>query len=131
MQVQEKIQNFHPAIAEFGHSANIAFIPQVNLQANLSISTGANARTTDMHAAQVQALTSLTEQLAVWLVKALNVLKVYNEPAIYPIMSILEPYMEETPDIDFSFPPKSSQDVTIKVINRGRVTPTISIGDSL
>jgi hypothetical protein len=131
MQVQEKIQNFHPAIAEFGQSANIAFIPQVNLQANLSISTGANARTTDMHAAQVQALTSLTEQLAVWLVKALNVLRVYNEPAIYPIMSILEPYMEETPDIDFSFPPKSSQDVIIKVTNRGRVTPTISIGDSL
>lgn len=133
MPVQElkKIQNYQPAIAEFGHPANITFIPHANLQASWPVTTGVNPQTTDIRAAQAQALSSLAEHLAIWLAGTLDVLRTYNEQAIYPIMSILEPYMEEAPELDFSFPPKSSQDVTIKVISRGRVTPTISIEDVL
>jgi hypothetical protein len=133
MPVQElkKAQNYRPAIAEFGHSATITFIPHANLQASWPVTTGVNAQTTDIRAAQTQALSSLAEHLAVWLARTLDVLRGYDEQAIYPIMSILEPYMEETPDIDFPFPPKSSRDVTIKVTNRGRVTPTLFIEDVL
>lgn len=120
-----KTPNYLPQV-EFGRQVNIGYVPRVNLQANWSISTGLVSQTTDLpHPAQIYALTSFAQQLAIGLAGALNVLRIYNEPAISPIMSILEPFMITTSGMDFSFPPKSSRKINVEVTRRGKVEPTI------
>ncbi len=119
-----KTQNYLP-LAEFGQQANIEFIPQVHLQASWSILPSIVSQTTDLHPAQINALTSFAENLAIGLAGTFNVLRIYNEPAIYRIMSILEPYITTTTGMDFSFPPKSSRKVIVEVTRRGKVEPTI------
>ncbi len=57
----------------------------------------------------------------------LDQLRAYNERAVYPIMSILEPYMKATEELDLRMPPLSSRRVTINVTDRGRAKPDLSI----
>lgn len=68
----------------------------------------------------------LGEHLAMWLAEVLDVLRTYNEEAIYPIVSILEPYME-TSELDLRMPPISSRRVIINVTDRGRAKPDLYI----
>lgn len=62
-------------------------------------------------------------QYATRLASILDKLGKLNSEAIYPIMSILDPYMEPTPIIDFHIPPKSSRELIIDVTKEGRATP--------
>jgi hypothetical protein len=117
--------------AEFVRPTDVVFIPQTNLLTNWSITTGVDVQLTNMHSTQVQALTSFAEQLAIGLAQTLNILKIYNEPAINQIMTVLEPYMEAIPEIDFHIPPKSSREVIIEVTREGRATPKIYFNETL
>ncbi len=59
---------------------------------------------------------------------ATSLVHVLDESANYPnvknrIMSILEPYLEATEELDFSFPPISSTRGIAKVIHRGTAEP--------
>src|SRR5260221_160951 len=53
--------------------------------------------------------------------------EVYDKPAIYRIVSILEPYMETTQELDLHMPPISSRRVTVNVTDRGRAKPDLYI----
>src|SRR5260370_4350119 len=120
------VQTYPQLQAKFNRSTNdVVITPQTNVPINWSITTGVDVQPTDMHPTQVQALTSFAEQLAVGLAHTLNILKIYNEPAIYQIMTVLEPYMEAIPEIDFHIPPKSSREIIIEVTREGRATPKI------
>lgn len=65
--------------------------------------------------------------LAVLLGRVLDQLKAYDEHAVYLITSILEPYREETEELDLRMPPLSSKKVTINVTDRGRAKPDLYI----
>jgi hypothetical protein len=72
----------------------------------------------------VEYLLALTGiQYAKRLASILDELGKLNSEAIYPIMSILDPYIEPIPIIDFHVPPKSSREFTIEVTREGRTKP--------
>ena len=50
-------------------------------------------------------------------------LRLYHAEAIYPIMSILEPFIEATEEWNLDMPPKSPITVVAKVIDRGKARP--------
>jgi hypothetical protein len=50
-------------------------------------------------------------------------LRLYQAETIYPIMSILEPFIEATGELSIDMPPKSSRRVTINITRRGRAKP--------
>jgi len=118
-------------IAKFESQANIDFVPQANILASLSISTGVVSQTTDLHMVQINALTSFAEQLAIGLAGTLNILMIYNKPATYRIVSILSPYMEAIPELGFPIPSKSSREVVIEVTREGRIPPKFYFDESL
>ena len=118
-QKEKKIQSYQP-LTKIPNLGAIGFVAQLNSP----ISTGFVLQTTDLHPNQVYQLTFIAEHLALGLAQTLSVLEIYDKTAVYRITSILEPYMETTPDFDLPFPPKSSHKVTIKVTNNGRVMPT-------
>jgi len=62
-------------------------------------------------------------QLAKMLAHTLDQVRVYNRQAIYPIMSILEPYIEEAEELVLDMPPIRSVQGIAEVIDRGRVEP--------
>lgn len=65
--------------------------------------------------------------LAKMLAQTLDQLRAYNEEAVYPIVSILEPYMEITQELDLRMPPISSRKVTLNVTDRGRAEPDLDL----
>ena len=72
------------------------------------------------------------DQLARTLAKVLDELEKNNPEAIGPIVSILEPYMEETNrSLKVNIRPKSSREVNIEITKVGRVTPKIYLDESL
>jgi len=79
----------------------------------------------------VQALTFIAEHLAIGLAQTFSVLEIYDRAAVYRIMSILDPFKEEIPELNFSFPPISSKEVTFDVTRKGKVEPTIYLDDTL
>ncbi len=119
-----KVPNFQP-LAKIPRFDAIGFIPQPNLP----ISTGVVSQTTDLHPKQI--LTFIAEHLAIGLAQTLSVLEIYDKPSVYRIMSILDPYIEEIPELDFHIPPKSSREVTIEVTREGRVPPHFHFDESL
>jgi len=69
-------------------------------------------------------LTILGKLLATMLAHTLDQLKNYNEEAIYPILSLLEPYSRDTDqELYVRMPPKSSREVIIEVTRQGRAKP--------
>lgn len=106
---QEPIPNKidYPLQGKFAHSNDEYFIPIkknfLTLQHNLPISTGNNAQlleTTD-------SLVSRGKQLALSLAETLSRLKVRDKSAIYPIITILEPFFEVT-ELDLHVTPIGS-----------------------
>jgi hypothetical protein len=91
------------------------------------IPTGNISQTTAMLSLNENRLASVGMLLASMLAYTLDQLRAYNERAIYPIMSILEPYMKATEELDLRMPPLSSRRVTINVTDRGRAKPDLSI----
>ncbi|SRR6266436_1988649 len=80
---------------------------------------------------QAKSLIHFGNILAGLLAIVLDQLRAYNEQAVYPIVSILEPYMEPIQEIDFHIPPKSSREVIIEVIREGRAVPKIYFDETL
>lgn len=76
-------------------------------------------------------LITFGEYYAIRLAGVLDVLEAYNPAAVFSIASILEPYMAPIPEMNFSFPPKSSREVIFDVTRKGKVEPTIYLDDSL
>jgi len=109
----------------------LAKIPSFVAQLNLPISTGVVSQTTDLYPKQIYALTFIAEHLAIGLAQTLSVLEIYDKPAVYRIMSILDPYIEEIPELDFHIPPKSSREVIIEVTREGRVPPHFHFDEAL
>ncbi len=68
-------------------------------------------------------LFSLGMQLAKRLANTLDQIRVYNRLAIYPIVSILEPYLEEAEELVLDISPISSIRRIARVIDRGRAEP--------
>jgi hypothetical protein len=68
-------------------------------------------------------LFSLGMQLAKRLANTLDQIRVYNRLAIYPIVSILEPYIEEAEELVLDISPISSIRRIARVIDSGRVEP--------
>ena len=106
----------------------LAKIPSLNAeivvaQWSLPISTGVVSQVTDLHPSQVYAYSLFAEHLAIGLAHTLNVLENYDKSAVHRIMSILEPYIEEIPEPNFTFPPISSTRIIAKVIDRGTAEP--------
>lgn len=95
------------------------------------IPTGNALQTTTMPSLNEQRLASVGMLLAHMLAVTLDQLRIYNERAIYPIMSILEPYMEPIQEIDFHIIPKSSRDVIIEVTREGKAVPKIHFDERL
>jgi hypothetical protein len=114
----QQVQSYQPTVEQA--KANIAFTPNTSVQALLAISVG---NTPDQD--EYRLITRGTH-LALWLVKTLDALKKLNPNAVYPIMSILEPYTGTDQELDLQMPPKSSRRVTITVTNRGRANPHFS-----
>src|SRR5438270_10624625 len=50
-------------------------------------------------------------------------LRLYHAETIYPIMSILEPFIQPTEELNLDMPPKSSRRITINVTRTGRAKP--------
>ncbi len=128
MQTQElqSQQNNPPAVVEFNYTP----VQEYSLILP-PISTGNISQTQEKHVMQEYALVSLGVLFATGLAKILDMLRTRNQQAVYHILSILEPYMEPVPELNFSFPPKSSREVIIEVTRKGRVEPIIYLDDSL
>jgi len=95
------------------------------------IPTGTISQTTAMLSLNEYRLASIGMLLAKLLAYTLDQLRTYNERAVYPIMSILEPYMEPIQEIDFHIPPKSSRDVIIELTREGKAVPKIHFDETL
>ena len=113
----QSIQSYLPPAIELPTTAYIAFTPNRNYQATLPTFVGNIAVT---HEQVEYLLITVGEYHARQLVRVLDALKTVNEDAVYPITSILEPYMKVTEELDLHMPPLSSRRVTINVIDRGR-----------
>ncbi len=68
-------------------------------------------------------LVSLGMQLAKRLADTLDQIRVYNRLAIYPIVSILEPYLDEAEELILGMSPISSIRSIAGVIDRGTAEP--------
>jgi hypothetical protein len=68
-------------------------------------------------------LVSLGIHLAKLLVRTLDQIRAYNGQAIYPIMSILEPYIGEAEELVLDMPPISSIRGIARAIDRGTAEP--------
>ncbi len=68
-------------------------------------------------------LSELSKVLATLLANVLYELNKYDPKAVYPIVSILEPYIETSSELDLDMPPISSTRITAKVTDRGRAEP--------
>jgi len=123
MQTQEieKNPNYH-SVVEFNYTP----IQEYYLPSP-PIPTGNISQTTAMLSLNENRLASVGMLLASMLAYTLDQLRAYNERAVYPIMSILEPYMKVTEELDLRMPPLSSRRVTINVTDRGRAKPDLSI----
>lgn len=119
-QKDKKVQSYRP-LAKIPNPGAIGLFAQLNLP----ISTGFVLQTTDLPLNHVDVLTFIAEHLAMGLAQTLSILEIYDKPAIYRIISILEPYMETTQELDLHMPPISSQKVTINVTDRGRAKPDL------
>ncbi len=123
MQLQA-LQN-KPGNPLFGHSINEYFVPIkrnfVRLQDIVPISVGSNAQfveTTD-------SLVSLGKQQALSLVETLTRLKAHDELAIYPIITILEPFFEVT-ELDLGMRPIPSERIIGRDLVRGTTQPEVT-----
>lgn len=114
-------------VANYQHLADFLGLGSVvgNPQANVTVYAGAVSQTGGFHPSQIGAYTFIAEQLAIGLAHILSVLENYDKPAVYRIMSILDPYIEEIPELDFHIPPKSEREALMKVTREGRISPTI------
>ncbi|HYT36930.1 MAG TPA: hypothetical protein VEL49_07070 [Ktedonobacteraceae bacterium] len=125
------VQTYPQLQAKFSPSTDVVITPQANVPINWSITTGVDVQPTDTYPTQVQALTFIAEHLAIGLAQTFSVLEIYDRAAVYRIMSILDPFKEEIPELNFSFPPISSKEVTFDVTRKGKVEPTIYLDDTL
>lgn len=121
-QKDKKVQSYQP-LAKISNLSAIGLFAQLNLP----ISTGFVLQTTDLHPNQVDTLTFIAEHLAIGLAQTLSILEIYDKPAIYRIISVLEPYMETTQELDLHMAPISSRRVTINATDRGRAKPDLYI----
>jgi len=87
------------------------------------ITTGNISQTTSTLSLNDNRLISFGVLLATGLAKTLNQIRALNEQAIYPIMSILEPFIEVPEALNLDMPPKSSLRVVAKVIDKGKAEP--------
>jgi hypothetical protein len=106
--MQKQIQNI--PITEYGLAASGVY----------SL-TGSQPSTTAIRTWQEKA--SHGKLLALELHDILVALRPYHAETIYPIMSILEPFIEATEELNLDMPPKSSIRVVAKVIDKGIAEP--------
>src|SRR5713226_4645870 len=127
MQTHE-LQRIQPPIVEFGHSPQVDVFPIIERESFvMPISTGSFAQWTQTPWLDEHRLASRARRCAIELASLLEQLKASNEQVIYPIISILEPYMKATEELDLRMPPLSSRRVTINVTDRGRAKPDLYI----
>lgn len=128
MQTQElpSLPNNPPVVVEFNYTpVKEYYLPSP------PIPTGNISQTTSTLSPNEYRLVSFGVLLATGLAKTLDQIRAFNEQAIYPIMSILEPYMQPIQEIDFHIPPKSSREVIIEVTREGRAVPKIYFDETL
>ncbi len=75
-------------------------------------------------------LTHIGNQLATMLVKVLDELEKHNVDAVYPIVSMLEPYVKVNHSINVDVRPKIFREVSINIKRIGKVTPKIHLDES-
>jgi len=102
-----------------------------NFSAPSTISIGHAGHSKEIAAQQEYILTTFGKQLATMLAEILRQLTIYNKEAIYPILSVIEPFMETEQNQNIAIPPRSSREVTIEITREGRVTPKIYLDESL
>jgi hypothetical protein len=68
-------------------------------------------------------LITLGKYLATALTQIIDQLSAYNPEAVYPIIEIIEPYIETDQDSYLRMPPKSSREVVINVTRQGKAKP--------
>ncbi len=126
MQAFQSIQSYQPpakslSTVDVTHISNISysFTPHVSTPFTVSNTTKGveSAKLIEYR------LISFGKLLAITLANTLNQLRNYNEEAIYPIVSFIEPYKKVDQDLYVRMPPKSSREVTIEVIRRGKAKP--------
>src|SRR5438105_861327 len=113
MQAIENVQSYLPVVNELPKTTEVTFTTTVNYQATLPISTG---KAEDL-------LINAGRFYAMEIYRILRVLKNINKDAIYPIVSIIEPFMEVTEELDIDMPPISSTRGIARVRDRGTAEP--------
>jgi hypothetical protein len=98
----------------------VAFAPNKNIEARLAFSIGYN-RITPSHV-DLELITA-GKYYAMRLARVLGALKTYNPGMIYSFVSILEPYMGTTQELNLDMPPISTTRVIARVIDRGKAEP--------
>ncbi len=126
-------KHIYPMLANSSSTANVTYVPSSNMSyyfipqiSRLSTVNNPIAEVTAPVSAEYS-LISISKLLAVALVHTLEQLKSYNEEAIYPIASLIEPYQNTNKDLTAHMPPKSSKEVTIEVTRRGKAKPKASL----
>lgn len=125
-------EHTHLALVNSSSTTNVTYTPRPNMNYHFTPQiTGLSSRkdTTEI-ATSVSieySLISISMLLAVALVHTLEQLKGYNEEAIYPIASLIEPYQDTGKNLTTYMPPRSSREVTIEVTRRGKAKPKASL----
>jgi len=116
MSATENVQSYLPLISAgnvLPKTTNVAFTLNRNYQAILPISSSDIERF----------LITAGEYYAVQLIRVLDALKNLNEDAIYPITSIIGPYIDTT-ELYLLMPPTSSTSITTNALNKETAEPT-------
>ena len=72
-------------------------------------------------------LITVGKQLATTLVHVLDQLSDYNQEAIHPKISNIEPYLETNRELYAPMPPKSSREVVVNITREGKAKPKASL----
>ncbi len=123
-----------------GHQSLVEFSPTVITTGSYPFSVQEYRRTSIISVVQTnivstieqpvfaeKLLVNLGEILATTLVNILEELSKYNRDAVYPITSILEPYLKTQQELFAHMPPKSSREITVNVARSGKAKPTVSL----
>jgi hypothetical protein len=94
-------------------TADVALTININNPTTSLVATTNDA--TEINTQRTNLLIAYGEYYAIQLTRVLDVLATYHQDAIEPIMSILDPYIEPIPVIDFHIPPKSSREIEIEI----------------
>lgn len=96
---------------------------EASFNSRRDITTGSISQMTVIPMLSEFRLVSLGMQLAKRLADTLDQIRVFNRLAIYPIVSILEPYIEEAEEMVLDMSPISSIRSIARIIDRGTAEP--------